>query len=33
MFQRRDPNYIAGLQDPFNDKYMSGKSNFKLKSL
>ncbi len=25
--------YIAGLQDPFKDKYMKGKSNYKLKSL
>ena len=24
---------IAGLQDPFKDVYMNGKSNFKLKSL
>jgi len=24
--------YIAGLQDPFKDKYMNGKSNYKLKS-
>ena len=26
-------NYIAGLQDPLKDKYMNGKSNYKLKSL
>ena len=25
--------YIAGLQDPFKDKYMDGKSNYKSKSL
>ena len=24
--------YIVGLQDPFKDKYMNGKSNYKLKS-
>jgi len=24
---------IAGLQDPFKDKYMNGKSNYELKSL
>ena len=24
--------YIAGLQDPFKDKYMNGKSYYKLKS-
>ena len=23
-------NYIAGLQDPFQDKYMNGKSNYKV---
>ena len=25
--------YIAGLQDPFKDKFMNGKNNHKLKSL
>ena len=25
--------YIAGLQDPFKDRFMNGKSKYKLKSL
>ena len=30
---QKSSKYIAGLQDPFKDKYMKGKSNYKLKTL
>ena len=33
VLQRRHSRYMAGLQDPFQDKYINGKSNYKLKSL